>query len=340
MTDYFFKPFDTTGIGSLPHLDPGVAVDLVLSSCDIPFWPQLPSRSFRELMIPQYSEGLPGAVLDTEKEKVLLEYAGQDELNRFYELFSGGEDFPISEEYSGGFYSFLQRIEGRQFRTLKGHITGPLTFTLGLKKADGRYIYFDEELREIALMLLQRKARWQVKELSRFSESVIIFIDEPILTAIGSSSYLGVEPAEAERLLTDTISAVKSEGGISGIHCCGKADWEMLTRTGVDILNFDAYDYFNTLKIYTEEIGEFFRGGGTIAWGMIPTTRAVNDETLDGIRERLLSGINDLSSGIPEEVVIKHSMLTPSCGAGSRSIEEAEKVFSLLKSLGEEMKKG
>ncbi len=54
-----FSPFLTTGIGSLPHTDPEEACGLVLATFDIPFWPQLPKLSFRESMIPQFSEGMP-----------------------------------------------------------------------------------------------------------------------------------------------------------------------------------------------------------------------------------------------------------------------------------------
>ncbi len=333
------SPFETTGIGSLPFTDPDEAVDLVLSHCDIPFWPQLPRRSFKEQMIPQYTEGLPGVVLEGGGERVLVEQAGQEELNRFYELCSGGADFPLSEEYAGGLYAFLENIRDRRFRFLKGQITGPLTFTLGLKDGEGRLLFFNEELREVASMLLQQKARWQVGILSRFADGVIIFIDEPILTAIGSSTYLGVEAAEAERLLCDSVDAIHSAGALAGIHSCGKADWGMLIRTGVDILNFDAYDYFDTLQIYTDEIRGFLSRGGYLAWGIVPTTPAIENESLQVLRERLLTRLNDLSARVPEELVMRQSLLTPSCGAGSRTAEETVKIFSLLKSLGGTMRR-
>lgn len=333
-----FAPFETTGIGSLPFKDPEEAAEFALSCCDIPFWPQLPNYSFRELMIPQYSEGLPGVVIDPEKENIFIEEANQKELNRFYDLYSSGADFLISKKFSNGFHAFLDKIRDRKVPFLKGQITGPLTFTLGLKKSDGRYIYFDEELREVASLLLQKKAEWQVKLLSEHAERVIIFIDEPILTAIGSSSYLGVEPKEAERLLIAAISKVKSVGGLSGIHCCGKADWCMLMQTGVDILNFDAYNYFETLNIYADRLREFFERGGYLAWGIVPTTEAVRDESTEKLKESLLSKIDILSEKISRELIISHSMLTPSCGAGSRTPEETRKIFSLLKSLQEAMR--
>ncbi len=330
-----FKPFETTGIGSLPFIDPLEAVDLVVSYCDIPFWPQLPRRSFRELMIPQYAEGLPGLRLDPERETVLVEGPGQEALNRFYEQVSRGAPFPISPEFSSGFHAFVDALRGRRYRALKGQITGPLTFTLGLKDDRGRHIYFDEELREVALLLLQQKARWQVERLSELAERVVIFIDEPILTAIGSSSYLGVEPDEVERLIRETASAIKAEGGVAGVHCCGRADWGMLIRTGVDILNFDAYEYFDTLGIYADELAGFLQRGGHLAWGIVPTTGAIAGEDLQGLKDRLLSEIKGLSARIPEETLRARSLLTPSCGAGGMGEEEARRAFALLKSLAE-----
>ncbi|VAX33029.1 hypothetical protein MNBD_NITROSPIRAE02-927, partial [hydrothermal vent metagenome] len=77
---------------------------------------------------------------------------------------------------------------------------------------------------------------------------------------------------------------------------------------------------------------------GYLAWGIVPTTGAIQNERLEVLKERLLGRLNDLSSRIPEDLITKHSILTPSCGAGSRTEEEAKKVFSFLKSLGETMK--
>ncbi len=52
--------FPPTGVGSLPHEDPERAVRAVLSGCPaIPYWPQLPRRTFLENMYIQFGAGLP-----------------------------------------------------------------------------------------------------------------------------------------------------------------------------------------------------------------------------------------------------------------------------------------
>lgn len=331
-----FKPFTTTGIGSLPHTDPDEACSLVLETFDIPFWPQLPRLSFRESMIPQYSEGMPFMKINPEKEAIWVERDESDALQRFYESCTEGCRIAISEDHAKGLHTFLRIIKDKRFDFLKGHITGPLTFTLGLKDSEGKLVYFDEELREISLMLLKAKVRWQMDLLRPYSGNTIMFIDEPILSAIGSTSYLGVSREETMRLLKETADAIKGSGGIPGIHCCGKADWPLVIESGVKIISFDAYGYFETLAMYPEEIRGFLKNGGYLAWGIVPTTEAIGDETPESIKKRFDVGIENLSNSIPIELLLSRILLTPSCGTGSRSIEETIKVFQLLIRLKED----
>ncbi|HXX56722.1 MAG TPA: hypothetical protein VEI96_01830 [Thermodesulfovibrionales bacterium] len=330
------KPFSVTGIGSLPHKNPDEACRLVLETFDIPFWPQLPRASFLEWMIPQYSEGMPFVAVDTKNETIAIERSANDDLERFYETCRDTCKIAISDDYARGFHSFLRAIKGRHFTTIKGQVTGPLTFTLGLKDSDGRLIYFDEELREISMMLLQAKARWQIDQLRPHGDNVLIFIDEPILSAIGSSTYLGVSGEETLRLLSETVSAIKDSGGVAGIHCCGNADWPLVMESGVAVINFDAYAYFDNIAMYHREVRRFLDRGGYLAWGIVPTTDAVEKETPDSIAAAFKERLGTLSRDIPEDLLLSRTIITPSCGAGSRTVQETLKIFQLLMRLKEE----
>jgi methionine synthase II (cobalamin-independent) len=323
------KPFSTTGIGSLPHKNAEEACRIIIRTFDIPFWPQLPKISFREWMIPQYSEGLPFVRIDPERETIWLDKNKGDELERFYESYSEESRIAISEDYAKGLHTFLKTVR-KKFRFLKGHITGPLTFTLGLKDSDGKPVYFDEELREISLMLLKAKVRWQIDVLKQFADNIIIFIDEPILSALGGSAYLGVNTEEAVRLIKETSDTVKSLGCLSGIHCCGNTDWPSVIKAGIDILNFDAYGYSDTLSIYPPVITEFLTAGGYLAWGIVPTTDSIRYETFDSLKRLLDQKIERLSNFIPSDLILSRIILTPSCGTGSRSIDEAAKILQLI----------
>ncbi len=331
------KPFSTTGIGSLPHRNPDEACKLILKTFDIPFWPQLPNISFKESMIIQYSEGMPYIKINEDKQESWVIRDGGDDLERFYEAVTEKSKIAISEDYAIGLHTFLKMIKGRRFKTLKGHVTGPVTFTLRLKDNYGRFVYFDEELREISLMLLKAKALWQINILRQHSDRVIIFIDEPILSAIGSSSYLGVDSAEVLRLLKDMVSSIEDAGGISGIHCCGRADWPMVIRSGTKIISFDAFEYFDAFAIYHEEIKNFLQAGGYLAWGIVPTSDAINSADDKSIKKLMESYLKNMYEHIPSELVNSRILITPSCGTGSRSIEETIKIFQLLIRLKEAM---
>jgi len=45
-----------------------------------------------------------------------------------------------------------------------------MTFTLTLKDEEGKLIYFDETLREVSLMHLKSKTKWQIEFLRKFAE--------------------------------------------------------------------------------------------------------------------------------------------------------------------------
>ncbi len=333
----FFTPFTTTGIGSLPHRDPEEALEFVLRCFDIPFWPQLPRMSFKESMVAQFSEGMPFLRLDNERETVSVIRDQSDELERFYEGCTEGARIAISSEFAAGLHCFLKKLKASSPLAIKGHITGPLTFTLSLRDGSGKYIYFDEELREIALMTLKAKTLWQIDLLKQITGNVLIFIDEPVFTAIGSTAFMGVDGNEVVRLLREITGVIREAGAISCIHCCGKADWKAVIASNVDMLSFDSFDYFETFNLYASDIKEFLLQGGGLAWGIVPTSDSLLKATYDDVFHRLHSNIMNLSKTIDKELISTRSLLTPSCGLGSRTIDEAIKVVQILMRLREDM---
>ncbi len=331
-----FASGSTTGIGSLPHQSPAEAVETVLRGFDIPFWPQLPRRSILEGMVPQFSEGMPQIRIEPDG-SVWASRDSEEELERFYETYTEATTLAISEDFATGLHEFIRRTRQRRFKFLKGQITGPLTYTLGIRLKDGNPVYFDEELREISLMVLKAKARWQIQALKPQADNVVLFVDEPILSVIGGSAYLSIDPSEVERLLRELISSINSAGAISGIHCCGRADWEIVLRSGVRVLSFDSYDHFSSILASSEPLLKFLESGGYLAWGAVPTTEAINSEDINSLKERLLEQIETLSKFIPERLLRSQFLLTPSCGMGSRTVEESHRIIQILWRIKEEI---
>ena len=139
-----------------------------------------------------------------------------------------------------------------------------------------------------------------------------------------------------------TISdIIKQNGGLSAIHCCGRCDWRVPIKAGVDIINLDAYSYAENLSTFSEDLKKHLEAGGKIAWGVIPTLDK------DALEKMDLAKANDVfenavkyltKKGINEKIIIENSLVTPSCGAGSLSEKLAEKAMKLTKELSIRLK--
>ena len=346
MSNLSITPCLTTGIGSLPLKEPAEACKIIFDSVDIPFWPQLPTRSFKEFMAPQYAEGIPFLKLDEEKERIWFEIGDDkaDKIYAFYEKYlkENPYDFALSKEYAPGFYYFIGELERRKvrFEYLKGHVTGPLTFSLSIPDQNKKPIYYDADMLDVIVKAISQKAVWQIKELQKYADKVIIFIDEPILSAFGSSTYLGLAREDVIRLLNEVIDAIHKAGAVSGIHCCGNTDWSVIAATKIDIINFDAYLFTKSVAIYPNEINIFLKRGGFLAWGIVPTSEAIRKESADSLYSKMTNDMNRLvtANAFSKELLLKQRLITPSCGTGSMQEADARAVFTTLKELGKKFK--
>lgn len=332
-----FKPcMATTGIGSVPFSNGDEAVAFLLNAgLSIPFWPQLPKRCFAEEMIPQYSEGMPCVRVESDQERILFDPCNRaTELEEFYNKYMAEEPdlFPISSDVASGLYAFKSKVADRTWPVVKGHTTGPVTFCTGIYDKDKNPLYSDADLRDAAVKSIVRKVQWQIKFLKPLaSERVLIFVDEPVLAAYGSSTYIYVSEEAVVEMLGEVFGAITEAGAIPGIHVCGNSDWGMIVRSGVQVVNFDAYQYGASISLYSNDIKTLFERGGSIAWGIIPTTTAVNKETAQSLAKLLMTCFDGLiKKGISKELLCERAILTPSCGTGSLTPEVAKRVFDLL----------
>ncbi|MCX5686133.1 MAG: hypothetical protein NTW09_01530, partial [Candidatus Omnitrophica bacterium] len=185
--------FEATGLGSVPFKDPKEACRVIFENYkEIPFWPQLPKRSFLENMYAQFSEHLPGLVLDEANKSLYIDTTGVAEtIEEVYGKYleSDTEFFRMSEDRAPGFYHFLENLKNppKEIKFIKGQITGPVSFALTVTDQNKRAIIYDKDLLEIITKTMVMKARWQVRKLKKAHPAVIIFIDEPYLMSIGSS---------------------------------------------------------------------------------------------------------------------------------------------------------
>lgn len=331
-----FQPsFTATAIGSLPHRDAEEACALTLKYLtEAPVWPQLPRRDFRENMYAQFSEGLPGVVVDAEGRKVFCD-TDRDLLSEMEEVLRAYLDgdlewAAISEDHASGLYAMRRRVvvEGRRYPLLKGQVTGPVSFGLTVLDRKNRPILYDDQMAEVMVKLLNLKARWMERFLrsAEASEEVLIFLDEPYLVSVGSA----LVSVSRQQVLDCIRGCAEGLGCLTGAHCCGNTDWTLLFQAGLDVVNFDAYGYMESLALYPEELSRFLEDGGILAWGLIPNTATLDEEGVGDLVRRFEEGVKLLvSRGVDEDLLLERAMITPTCGLEGLSEKEAERTYRL-----------
>jgi hypothetical protein len=334
-----------TAVGSMPHQDPEKALDVVFEAIpDAPIWPQLSQLRLREQMEIQYSEGLPRIVIDEEKSRMYFDTSGDtsEDLAEFYEGYLAAEEsgdcsaVAISADFSAGLPALERRLQGlgRKLPFVKCQTTGPLSFALTIVDENKRAIYYNEEFVDIVVKALAMKCRWQVQKLKPYAEKVICFVDEPILSAFGSSTYVSVQRDDVVARLGEVVEAIHADGGLAGVHCCGNTEWSILVDAGADIINFDAYEYGETLALYPTQIKtHLVERRNALAWGIVPTSAAVREEQVESLVSRFekLSDALAEKAGVGKQTILEQAIITPSCGTGSMDVADAERVFKLLR---------
>lgn len=332
--------FPATGVGSLPHRDPDAAVKAVLGRFrEVPHWPQLPRRTFLESMYVQFAAGLPASAIDGEKLCVEGGDRMMAEAEAFYERFLSEDAAPffIPAERAAGLHALLA-AGGGPCLAVKGQVTGPVSFGLMVTDREKKPLFYDPVGRDVLVKHLLRVAQWQVGALSRLSRNVILVLDEPYLASVGSA-ILSLTREEVVAALNEIFDGLP--GALCGIHCCANTDWGLVLSTNVRYLSFDAYDYADALLLYAGEVKEFLGRGGRIAFGIVPTAaEGLARETPGTLADRMEGMLDRFEAkGIGRDALARAAFVTPACGLGTLSEEEAERATSLTAALSALLRK-
>jgi methionine synthase II (cobalamin-independent) len=336
-----------TLVGSLPHPDPETALDRILDTLsELPAWPQLPCRNFRESMYVQCSEAFPGAVVDSESERIYFrsDERFHEELEGFYQAIidDSVDHFAISPDYALGFHLFLDRMRSGGSpgpRWLKGQVTGPFSFAMTVTDENKRAMAYNPELFEVAVQGIAMKARWSARKLCEVADGALVVLDEPYLCSFGSA-FVNVERKQVVAAIRASVDAIHKEGALAGLHCCGNTDWSLALETGTDVLNPDAFKFFDGLPLYPAEVKSFLDRGGIVAFGIVPSSEAALDVTGETLMKDLDSRVDQLAAkGIDRTQLFRQSLITPACGMGTKTVEVADRVLDLLRELSQRLRK-
>lgn len=348
-----FRPYGcAAGIGSLPHLDPLVAVSLVKEYLPlIPHWPQLPRLSVREFYCTQFLQVLNDLGLLRVEKGTKAFFLDEEEdwpvrLAEFYELYiqaaEGNIDalnkFSFPPGSAEGFYYFYDELLKNgvgDASNLKGQVVGLLSVGFQVTNQRGIPAYYDEQLRDVLLKQLSLQAAWQVKTLGEFGLPVIIFMDDPVIDSCGRFDRISVSKDEVQTELAEFADFVRRFGGMAGVHSCSDMDWSILFGADLDIISFDTYQFSASFGLYPGLIQEFMKNGGVVAWGLVPTDgKALAGESLELLKIKLCRYLKELvEKGVDPRLLYTNSLITPACGTGTLNEDEAKRIYQLTAEL-------
>ena len=322
-------PLGITGIGSLPHSQRELALQCSLQ-VDVPWLPQLPRASRDEYMVPAALDGLPGLQVDDEG-MCTVDLAGWeagrgDFTAKLEEGMRGGDlsAFEPTPQACRAWHPFLYEVQARGLKLAKAQLAGPVTLRWVTKLSDGRALAEEPSLDRAVFRLALARGLAMTRALRRAGATPLFFLDEPGLFAFDGRNPSHVVVLQELRVLA---SALQHEGALVGLHCCSNTDWGRLLRLGLDILAVDARLSLDALVEERAAFLEFLSGGGTLALGVIPTdvTAGYRVEELADAVEATLRAV--LPPSLPLEAVLKRLLLTPACGLGLRTVQDAERIL-------------
>ncbi|MBI2853578.1 MAG: hypothetical protein HYX87_01480 [Chloroflexi bacterium] len=205
-----------TAIGSMPNTEPAAACREVLKYLpQIPAWPQLPLRSPLENQYVQASEGFPGVTAEGGHMQ-LNRYTFDERVETLYQAYLA-RDYgccPISDKYAAGMHAFHSIANGGPI-AVKGQMTGPVTWGLGLTQPDQKPAIYDDTISDAVAKFLNLKAMWQENFLREICPRTIIFLDEPSLSYFGSA-FVSLSKEQVLKLLNEVFQGLS---GLKGVHC-------------------------------------------------------------------------------------------------------------------------
>ena len=326
-------PRGTTGIGSLPHTQLELGLQMALQ-VDIPYLPQLPVGNPLELMIPASIEGLPGLRVDAEgmctvdvDEWGRGQAAFGERLDRAIRTGELAELEPSPQAYRA-WRPFLWEIEHRKLALAKAQISGPCTVRWVTRLSTGGAVSELPELEQQLFRLVLARSLAMVRALRRVGATPLFYFDEPGLYALDPRDPSHLIALQELKL---AATALQKEGALVGLHCCGNTAWGALLPLGFNLLSIDVRLSLESLVEDRAAFQAFLAGGGSLSLGVIPTNLTAQYEVPE-----LLSALTaTLGEALPPDVtvaeVLNRSLLTPACGLGMRSLVDAERTFADLK---------
>jgi hypothetical protein len=311
-----------TSIGSLPHRSADEAVRFVLEHQPaLPAAPTIPTWQPAEGMLAQAGWGISGV---TVRRNGSLD-VDEAELDPAAPLADPGLQGAPYETLR----VFLRAVAARK-APIKLQLTGPVTLGLALHDegvvADQAFAVAAAAVRQRAAQLLAFARR------EAPGAPLVVFVDEPGLVA-GLRPGFPLAPDATIDLVSGALAALEPHA-ITGLHCCGPADWRTLLQAGPQVLSLpvDA-----GIEGAAGALATFLDRGGWIAWGAVPTDAPLGDGASRLWRRLSTLWCDLVQAGCDPVALRRQAMVTPVCGLALHGEAQAERILGLTREIGERL---
>ncbi len=312
-----------TSVGSLPHLDRAAAVELELRAHpELPGMPTLPALSPLESMLVQAGWGVAGVSFSAAG-SLIVDPCGLDPAAPTGDADLAGAPFET-------WRAFFETVAGDRVEPLKLQLTGPVTFALALIDAGapaGLAVAVASSAvrdRTRALIGLARRAVP--------SAPLLVVLDEPALAG-GLRVESPIDPDTMIDALSGVLAVIERDG-LSGVHCCGRADWRLVLAAGPSVLSLPVgagvTDAAGSLSLFLEN-------GGWIAWGAVPTAAPIGERASRYWKTLSSQWCELVRAGCDPVRLRSQALLTPECGLALHDVAQAEHVLGLVRELSNRM---
>jgi hypothetical protein len=325
-------PLATTGIGSLPHTQGELGLQLALQ-LDVPFLPELPAGNPGEFMIASALEGLPGLAFDEQGmctvDRTAWEQGAAALGARLDAALGSGElsAFEPSAAARRAWRPFLWEVQNRHLALAKAQLAGPATVRWGTQLSTGGVVVDDAAVDRQVYRLLLARSLAMVKALRATGATPLFYLDEPGLYALDVGDGRHLLNLQEIRLL---VVALQREGALVGLHCCGNTHWEALLGLGLDLLSFDVRLSLAALLDVPGPLEAFLGGGGALSLGIVPTDLG-QDASVRALVAAAKTALGPVLGESRTRQTLERSVLTPACGLALRTVPDAERIVEQLR---------
>lgn len=333
--------FTATMMASVPVRDVSRMAQIIINHCPAAARLPIMTRSFRWMY-----EGLPCLQLDREKKQVYMlpPEERETEVLEFYDRVESDDlDYFATSPAAAPFYyqiiEALQKASRPEMKWIGFQFPGPMVLGDTFRQTNGMPVAQHETLSDIIVKFVAMKSRWLERMLQRAFPDAVVIVDHPEPTLVGFTSALGY--GSPERVITHVNEAFAGVQGLRWVHCCSNIDWTLLTKSEIDVINFDAFEYAEKVALYGTEIQRFLEMGGMLGWGIVPVHEdIIMHENADSLSDRLLKGFEMMvNSGVDSDLLAASSWILTSCETSMLSTEQAVRAFGLVEQVSERMRR-